>query len=90
MSYEKKNLEVRIGINGGRTPWINSEKIKQLKVYARETQRKIMKMEKYGTVDKREIVLEKQLLLSIQLKLQDQKRNAIDSEFFNLDYFQKL
>ena len=88
MPNENQNLELRIGINRGRAPWMNSEKIRQLKVYARETQRRIMKMEKRGNI--REIILEKQLLLSIQLNLQDQKRNAIDSEFFNLDYFQKL
>ena len=90
MSYEKKNLEVRIGINGDRTPWINSEKIRHLKVYARETQKRIMKMEKDGNADRSVIVFERQLLLNIQIDLRDQKQNAIDSEFYNRDYFPRV
>ena len=90
MLNENKNLEFKIGINGSRSPWINSEKIKQLRVYVRETQKRIVRMEKEGNVYRKEIVLEKQLLLNVQLKLQDQKKNAIDSEFCNRYYLPKV
>jgi len=87
---KNENYDLMIGITGNRAPWINSEKIKQLKVYTRETEKKIAKMEKDVSVNRREIILEKQLLLSIRENLRDQERNAIDSEFFNRDYFPRI
>ena len=89
MSKENQNLELRISLKGGRAPLINSERIRQLKIYAKETQKKIVRMEKSGNTSTQSIVLEKQLLLNIQFDLKDQNRAAINSEFRRYDYFPK-
>lgn len=90
MSKENQNLELRISLKGGRAPLINSERIRQLKVYAKETQRIIVNMEKNGNASTQSIVLEKKLLLNIQLDLQDQNRAAINSEFCSRNYFPRI
>ena len=87
MHRENQNLERYFLLRGGRAPLVDSEKIRQLKVFARETERKIERMEKNKNINSRSIVLEKQLLLNIQMNLACQVKNAIQSEFCNRDYF---
>lgn len=85
-----ENHKFKIGVNRNRAPWINSEKIRQLKVYARETEKRIVEMEKDISTNNREIDFEKQLLSNIKQNIRDQERNAIEAEFLNHDYFARI
>lgn len=81
-----QHLEPRIGPRGYRAPLIHSERIRQLKSFARETEKLIARMEKNGNISKNQIIMEKQLLNNIRITLQDLRKKAIKSEFFCYDY----
>jgi len=87
MHRENQNLEPYFFLKGGRAPLVDSEKIRQLKVFARETERKIERMEKNRNINTQSIVIEKLLLLNIQMNLACHVKSAIQSEFCNRDYF---
>lgn len=71
----------------GRAPLINYWRIKQLRIFIRETQKMIDKMKHGGSAYSREIFYERQLLLILKHILREETKYALNSEFFSQDYF---
>ncbi|MFC1896642.1 hypothetical protein ACFL0Q_08315 [Thermodesulfobacteriota bacterium] len=70
-----------------RSPYIDREKIKQLKTYQLETEKVISKLKKIGKSASMQIDVEKQLMISIENDIQELKKESIRSEFNRYDYF---
>jgi len=76
-----------IRLPGSRSPYIDREKIKQLKTYKVETERLIVKLNKMGKSASMQIYAEKRLIISIENDIQELKRKLLRSEFDRYDYF---
>ena len=83
-NYRIKN---EIKLPESRSPYIDREKIKQLKLYKVETEKVILKLKKMGKSTSMQIYAERQRMISIEKDIQELRKKSIRTEFIRYDYF---
>jgi len=81
------NVKNEIRLPGSRSPYIDREKIKQLKTYKIETEKVIVKLNKMGKSASMQIYAEKRRMISIENDIQELRKKTIRAEFIRYDYF---